>query len=58
MAPPLTPGWFCGAKPITRKASLSILSADGSTWQDVQVKDDVRAIVLLNLQVSLFVCAG
>jgi len=45
-----TSGWFCGAQPITHKAKLSIIPAGGTLWQDVKIKDDVRAIVLLNLQ--------
>ncbi|KAF5833126.1 ATP-NAD kinase-like domain-containing protein [Dunaliella salina] len=45
-----TSGWFCGAKPITHKAKLSIIPADGTSWQDVKIRDDIRAIVLLNLQ--------
>ena len=50
----LLPGWFCGAKPVVRKAKLSILPPGSNTWTEVKLKDDVRAIVLLNLQVRAF----
>lgn len=37
-----------------RKAKISILPPGGNTWTEVELKDDVRAIVLLNLQVRVW----
>lgn len=44
-----TSGWFCCTKPLSSRASLSVLKDDG-TWGKVEIPSSVRALVVLNLQ--------
>lgn len=51
---PIHAGWFCCTKPLTSKVSLSILPEPGSsTWEEVEVEPDIKALVLMNLQVGV-----
>jgi hypothetical protein len=47
-------GWFCCTKPISSRASLAIQTPGSPAWRDIHVPDDVKALVILNLQVRLF----
>ena len=49
-----TSGWFCCTKPLSSRAKLSILSDEGK-WEEREIPSNVRALVVLNLQVMIMV---
>lgn len=44
------PGWFCCTKPLRSKVALQMQRAGSSEWEDVTLPDEVKALVVLNLQ--------
>mmetsp|Transcript_9143 Transcript_9143/g.19598 ORF Transcript_9143/g.19598 Transcript_9143/m.19598 type:complete len:507 (+) Transcript_9143:45-1565(+) len=45
-----TSGWLCCTKPLTSKVSLEVIKAGSTQWEQLQLPENVKAVVLLNLQ--------
>lgn len=48
-------GWFCCAQPVNLKVTLEVLTAEHASevpdWQPVNLPSNVKALIVLNLQV-------
>lgn len=45
-------GWFCCTRPLATKVSLAVQKPGSGEWHEVVIPNSVRALVLMNLQVS------
>jgi hypothetical protein len=43
-------GWFCCTKPLSSRARLLVQRGGNEAWEEVHLADNIKALVVLNLQ--------